>query len=288
RWGRLFISCQLAVRTQVVSPTNRTPLKPNVRVGIDLGLRSLATVSDSDGNTKVFPNPAPLRATIAERRRVGKSLSRRIPGSRGHGRAKAKLARLDRKAVHIRRESIHHLTRYLVDNYSEVKIEDLSLAAMKRSMGRRAFRRSVSDAGLGAFRPTPTYKAERVGVKVVVVDRFFPSSQIHHDCGARLTGAKLAKRLTCSTCHVEVDRDDNASLNIRDWSVISPGLVEASALFVPRPFGTGDASDDEVTHHLERARKTGSNIGHAWRGENNSWASENKVQDENLVKGASS
>ncbi|WP_338130559.1 RNA-guided endonuclease TnpB family protein [Ferrimicrobium acidiphilum] len=139
------------------------------------------------------------------------TLSRRIPGSHGHRRAKAKLVKLDRKAVYIRRESIHQLTRYLVDNYSEVKIEDLNLAAMKRSMGRRAFRRSVSDAGLGAFRPTLTYKAERVGVKVVVVNRFFPSSQIHHNCGGRLTGAKLAKRLTCDTCHVEVDRDENAS-----------------------------------------------------------------------------
>ncbi len=175
RWGRLFISCQLAIRTNVVS--NRAPSKPDVRVGVDLGLRSLATIADSDGDIKVFPNPTPLRATLTERRRVGRNLSRRIPGSRGHKRAKAKLAQLDRKAVHIRRESIHQLTRYLVDSYGEVKIEDLNIAAMSRSMGRRTFRRSVSDAGLGGFRPILTYKADRVGAKVVVVDRFFPSSQ---------------------------------------------------------------------------------------------------------------
>ena len=48
--------------------------------------------------------------------------------------------------------------------HMNVNRADLNLAAMKRSMGRRAFRRSVSDAGLGAFRPTLTYKAERVGV----------------------------------------------------------------------------------------------------------------------------
>uniref|UniRef100_UPI0023F3C6AB transposase n=1 Tax=Ferrimicrobium acidiphilum TaxID=121039 RepID=UPI0023F3C6AB len=129
--------------------------------------------------------------------------------------------------------------------------------------------------------------AERAGVKVVVVNRFFPSSQIHHNCGGRLTGAKLAKRLTCDTCHVEVDRDENASLNIRDWSVISPGLVESSALFVPRPFGTGGSSDDGMTHHLERACKTGSNTGRAWRGKNNPRRNEHEVRDENLEKGAS-
>ncbi len=75
--------------------------------------------------------------------------------------------------------------------------------------------------GLGAFRSTLTYKAKRAKVKVVVVDRYFPSSQIHHNCTGKLTGAKLAKRLTCDTCHVEVDRDENASFNIRDWSDIS-------------------------------------------------------------------
>nr|WP_298342576.1 RNA-guided endonuclease TnpB family protein [Ferrimicrobium sp.] len=250
----------------------------------DLGLRSLATIADSDGNIEVFPNPAPLRTTRTERRRVGRALSRRIPGSNGYRRAKAKLAKLDRKSVYIRRESVHQLTRYLVDNYGEVHIEDLNLAAMRQSMGRRAFRRSVSDAGLGGFRPTLTYKAKRAGVTVVVVDRFFPSSQIHHDCSGRLMGAKLTKRLTCEVCHVEVDRDDNAGLNIRDWSVTSPGLVEASALFVPRPLsGTGGSSDDGLTYHLERGCKTSSNAGRTRRGKNDSWTSEH----ENLVKGAS-
>ena len=287
RWGRLFVSCQLAVRNQVVSPTGRAPSNRDVRVGVDLGMRSLATIADANDNIELFSNPTPLRATITERRRVGRSLSRRIPGSKGYERAKTKLVKLDRKAVYIRRESIHQLTRYLVDNYSEVKIEDLDLAAMKRSMGRRAFRRSVSDAGLGAFRPTLTYKAERAGIRVSTVDRFFPSSQIHHGCGGRLTGAKLAKRLTCEQCFSEVDRDENAAMNIRDWSVISPGLVEASALSVPGPFGTGGSSDDGLTYHLERVCKTSSNAGRAWRGENNSRTSENEVRDENLVKGAS-
>ncbi|MHB1902655.1 MAG: IS607 family element RNA-guided endonuclease TnpB, partial [Ferrimicrobium sp.] len=285
RWGRLFVSCQMAARTQIVSPSGQSP--KTGKAGVDLGLRSLATVADSNGSITIFPNPVPLRETLSERRRVGRTLSRRIPGSNGHQRAKAKLARLDRRAVQIRRESIHQITRYLVDTYNEVHVEDLNIAAMKQSMGRRAFRRSVSDAGLGAFRPTLTYKAERAGVKVVVVDRFFPSSQLHHGCTGRLAGAKLAKRLTCDTCGTDVDRDENASLNIRDWSVISPGLVEASALFVPRPFGTGDSSDDGLTHHLERADKSSARAGNAWRGENDSWVSETIAQEKNLVKGAS-
>jgi len=61
-----------------------------------------------------------------------------------------------------------------VDTYGEVVTEDLDLAAMKRSMGRRTFWRAVADAGLGSLRPTLAYKAERSGVRLVVADRFFP------------------------------------------------------------------------------------------------------------------
>jgi putative transposase len=189
----------------------------------------------------------------------------------------------------MRRENVHQVTRQLVNTYGEIKIEDLNIAAMKRGMGRRSFRRSVSDAGLGAFRPILTYKAQRANVKVVVVDRYFPSSQLHHGCTGRLVGAKLAKRLTCDTCHTEVDRDDNASLNIRDWPDTSRGLVEPTALFVPGPpfGGTGDSSDDGLTRRLERADKTSIYTGDARRGKNDSRMSESDIRDENLAKGAS-
>ncbi len=225
RWGRLFVSCQLAVRNQVVSPTARTPSNRDARVGVDLGMRSPSTIADANDNMQLFSNPIPLLATLTERRRVGRSFSRRIPGSREHLRGQVKLSQLERRCVYIRRKSIHQLTRYLVDNDSDVKIGGLDLAAMKRSMRKRAFRRSVSDAGLGAFRPPLACKADRSGVKVVPVDRFFGSSQIDHGHGERFTDAKLAWRFTCVMCGTEVIRDENAAVNIRDWSVISPGLV---------------------------------------------------------------
>jgi putative transposase len=259
RWGRLFVSTQYALRMKVVSPTGRAPAKPDARAGVDLGLRRLATVADTDGNIYTVPNPAPLRATLAERRKVGRQLSRRIPGSRGHRRAKAKLARLDRRCVHLRRESVHQLTRRLVGTYGEVVIEDLDLAAMKRSMGRRAFRRSVSDTGLGALRPTLTYKAEWGRTRLSVADRFFPSSKLHHGCGGQLVGPKLVKILTCEACGVRVDRDENAAKNLRDWpDHANPGSVGASAPFDPRPpsGGTDGGSDGGLTGHRARRRKT--------------------------------
>jgi putative transposase len=179
RWGRLFVSVNYVVATSQRQQAARL----GARAGVDLGLRTLATVADTDGNIIEYQNPAPLRATLNERRRAGRQMSRRIPGSRGHQAAKAKLARMDRRTVYLRREAWHQLTTELSATYSEIVVEDLNLAAMKQSMGRRAFRRSVSDAALGMFRPMLAYKAERNGSVLTVADRWFPSSQIHHGCG---------------------------------------------------------------------------------------------------------
>jgi len=259
RWGRLFVSIQYALRTKVVSPTAASPARPDARAGVDLGLRVLATVADTDGNILVVPNPAPLRAALAERRKVGRQLSRRIPGSRGYRRAKAKLARLDRRCVHLRREATHQLTRRLVGTYGEIVIEDLDIAAMKRSMGRRAFRRSVSDAGLGAIRSALVYKAKWGRTCLIVADRFFASSKFHHGCGGALMGPKLAKHLTCEVCHTVVDRDVNAAKNIRDWpDHANPGSVGTSAPFDPGPLsgGTDGGPDGRLTDHRARRHKT--------------------------------
>ncbi|MHB8555430.1 MAG: zinc ribbon domain-containing protein, partial [Candidatus Dormibacteria bacterium] len=120
-------------------------------------------------------------------------------------------------------------------------------AAMKKSMGRRAFRRSVSDAALGRIRPQLTYKMVWRGTQPTVADRWFASSQIHHGCGCRLIAKhKLAKMLVCAVTGELVDRDVNAALNLRDWpDRASCGSVGATAPFVPGPSsdGTGGGSD---------------------------------------------
>jgi putative transposase len=211
RWGRLFVSFGCIVEQQRTAPATG-------RAGVDLGLRNLATIADTDGKIVKVPNPVPLRAALSGRRRAGRHMSRRIPGSRGHGAAKAKLAALDRRCVHLRRQASHQLTTMLAETYREVVIEDLDLAAMKRSMGRRAFRRSVSDAALGRIRPQLTYKMRSRGTTPAVAGRWFASSKIHHGCGCRLIEPrKLARLLVCAVTGELVDRDANAALDLRDW-----------------------------------------------------------------------
>ena len=87
RWGRLFVSFSCLVEAHPY----QAPTKGG-RAGVDLGMRLLATVVDDSDTITEVPNPAPLRATLTERRRVGRQMSRRIPGSIGHRAANAKLA----------------------------------------------------------------------------------------------------------------------------------------------------------------------------------------------------
>jgi putative transposase len=256
RWGRLFVSIGYALRTP---STARAVVQPTVVAGVDLGIRMLATVATIDTATGVetlteYPNPTPLTATLAARRRAGRELSRRIRGSRGQRAAKAKLSRLDRRCVHLRREAAHQLTTALAGTYGHIVIEDLDVAAMKRGMGRRAYRRAVSDAAMGLVGPMLAYKTARYGGELIVADRWFPSSQIHHGCTTpdgtpcRLVGrGRIDKLLVCPQTGEVVDRDHNAARNLRDWpDQASCGPVRATAPSVPRPttpVGTGHGAD---------------------------------------------
>ena len=256
RWGPLFVAVGYALRTPATAPP---VANPSVVAGVDLGVRTLATVATLDTLTgeqtiTEYPNPAPLKATLAARRRAGRELSRRIRGSRGHRAAKAKLTRLDRRCVHLRREAAHQLTSELAGSYGHIVIEDLDVAAMKRSMGRRAYRRAVSDAAMGAVGPMLAHKTARHGVVLTVADRWFPSSQIHHGCTTpdgtecRLIGkGRIDKLLVCPRTGTVVDRDRNAALNLRDWpDYASCGPVGTTAPSVPgptTPVGTGHGAD---------------------------------------------
>lgn len=247
RWGRLFVSFGCIVQQQ-----RPKPAMPHATVGVDLGLRKLATLVDTEGNVVEVENPAPLRATLTDRRRAGRQMNKRIIGSKGHRSAKAKLAKLDRRCVNLRKQASHQLTTDLVRTYGRIVIEDLDLAAMKRSMGRRAFRRSVSDATLGQIRPQLVYKTAWHGGELVVADRWFASSQIHQGCGCRLHFAKkLARFGICATTGELVNRDWNAGANLRDWPDTNTGVVHSSAL--PDKLGR-QASD--ASPRRARNRKT--------------------------------
>jgi putative transposase len=99
-----------------------------------------------------------------------------------------------------------------------IGIEDLNMRAMSHSLH---FGKSVGDKGWGMFTSMLAYKAQRAGKRVIKVGKFFPSSQMCHECGRlhKLTKDLSVREWTCPDCGHHHDRDENAALNIRDEAV---------------------------------------------------------------------
>ena len=126
--GRLFVSI-----TTIVAQASRIPSQPWARCGIDLGIgQEWAVIAHNDDTIERRAQPAPVGSSPAAAPPDRPTAVARVVGSRGHRQANAKLAALDRRAVNLRRESIHTLTTSLARRYGTVVIEDLDIAAMGR------------------------------------------------------------------------------------------------------------------------------------------------------------
>jgi putative transposase len=231
--GRLYISVQTIVAHQP-----RTPSQPDGRCGVDVGIgKEWAVIAHGDDHIERVAHPVPWLDVHQQRRRVARQRSRRIVGSRGHRQANAKLAALDRRAANLRSNQLHALTTGLARRYGTIVVEDLAVAAMARGMGRRAFRRTVYQAGIGKVRPTLAYKCPAAGGRLVVADRWFASSKTHHGCGGYLADLRLDQRVwVCPACRQPVDRNANAALNLRDWTgAVTDRVVQRGGVAAPVP-----------------------------------------------------
>lgn len=205
---------------------------PLASLGIDLGLRDAVVLSTGE---KVAA-PKPLKAKLARLRRYQRRYARqrdhqlrligldpskpipkgtRIPVSNRGRQTQQAIGRLHAQVADQRRAFQHQLSRRIVDTADVLALEDLNLAAMAKSMGRKAFRRSVADIGLGELCRQIEYKAAWQGRTVVRVDRFYPSSKTCGECGQIKSSLRLTDRKwICPICGAEHDRDLNAARNI--------------------------------------------------------------------------
>ena len=178
-------------------------------VGIDLGIKDLATLSDGT----VIPNPRALDARLKALRKAQQALSRKTMGSVRRGKAKEHVARLYARVSDARVDAINKATTMIAQTYSTVCIEDLNVAGMVKN---RHLARSVSDASLGEFRRQLEYKTARTGATLRVVDRWYPSSKTCSNCGTVKAKLSLSERVyQCDVCGLSIDRDLNAAINIK-------------------------------------------------------------------------
>ena len=214
RAQRWFVS----VLTEEVTPT--TNLKGNV-VGIDLGVAKLATTSDN----VVFLNPKALKKNLKKLACLQRRMAKQVKGSKNKGKTRIKVQRLHYRVGCIRQDAIHQMTTAIAKTKpSVVVIEDLAVRNMLRN---RRLARSIADAAFGEIRRQLAYKGEWTGFKLVVADRWFPSSKTCSRCGHIKVELKLSDRtFVCPVCGLVMDRDLNASINLREYynTVSSTGI----------------------------------------------------------------
>jgi len=186
------------------------PLHNYPPVGIDVGLNRLATLSDG----RQYENQRPLVHQLKKLRRLNKELARRTKDGKNWLKTKDKLSRAHYEIVCIRLDWLHKLTTEIATTSGIVAVEDLHVKGLIRN---RCLSRSFSDAAVGKLLDLLENKVAAQGRMLLKVDRFFPSSQLCHCCGARKTDLHLADRVfVCPNpdCGYIGDRDENVSRNI--------------------------------------------------------------------------
>ncbi|MDF5725723.1 MAG: RNA-guided endonuclease TnpB family protein [Rhizonema sp. PD37] len=197
---RWFISFRFEVEQQKSSS--------NSIVGVDLGVKSLATLSTGE----VILGAKSYKKYVAKFSRMQWLNRHKIIGSANWKKAQMQIARLHKKIANIRKDTLHKLTSLLAKNHGTLVIEDLNVSGM---MANHKLAKAIADMSFFEFRRQLTYKCELYGSKLVVADRWFPSSKTCSNCGTLKETLTLKERVfECNHCDFVIDRDLNAAINL--------------------------------------------------------------------------
>ncbi|MER5912787.1 IS607 family element RNA-guided endonuclease TnpB [Streptomyces sp. NPDC001982] len=265
RWerGHWFVSLQVEIERACGRPA-----RPNVAVGVDLGVKHLAVIADSRGEVGFAPNPAHLDQALTKLRRLSRVVSRRQGPNRRTGqqpsnrwrKANALRNRVHHRVANLRADALHKLTTHIAAEYGHVVVEDLNVAGMLRN---RRMARKIADAGFGEIRRQLTYKTGWNSGTLHVAGRWFPSSKTCSDCGAVKAKLPLHVRVfDCDLCPLVMDRDENAARNL---AALAAASITGTGVAGDRDAqASNDRGADQKTRTTTRSRQaTGERAGGA-------------------------
>ncbi len=209
--GKYFVSFMCEVE-QVLKPLTKKV------VGVDIGIKDVIVTSDG------FYSGSP-RYTYKYQRQLKKAqrvLSRKTKGSNSWKKQRIAVAKIHEKIANCRKDFLHKLTTYLVENYDIICIEDLNVSGM---MENRKLSKAVADIGMFELKRQLLYKANWYGKQVEVISRWYPSTKTCSNCGTIRNISLQQRTYECDCCGLVIDRDLNAAINIECAGLAQSGAV---------------------------------------------------------------
>ncbi len=203
--GRYFASFVVEVAQPIPPPSDNS-------IGIDLGLTHFAILSSGEK----IENPRLQKKMLKRIKKASRRLSKAKKDSNRRKKRKLKLAKLHAKVKDQRTDFLHKLTTRLVRENQTLAIEDLNVAGLVKN---RKLSRAISDAGWAKFKTLLAAKCDKYGRDLIIVDRYYPSSQICSCCGESGGKKELdVREWTCLYCNTVHDRDICAAENLNKWA----------------------------------------------------------------------
>ncbi len=205
---RWFVSITVDTEDTEVVDNSTHPV-----IGIDVGIRTLATCSDGTQ----YDNPRPLKRYERKLKREQRKWSRKVRKSKNWFKQKWKVESIHYRIACIRNDAHHKATTDIVNNTSAIGIETLKVTNMLKN---KKLAKALSDSALGGFLSKLKVKAAARGIPVIEADQFFASSKTCSSCGHKKEDLTLKERTYhCSQCGVSIDRDINAAINLKPTTV---------------------------------------------------------------------
>ena len=198
----------------------KKPLSAENSIGIDLGIEKFATLS----NGIAIENPHFMTKIEKRINKLQEELSRKEKGSSNYRKHILKIGKKYMKLRNEREDFQDKVSTAIAKQYDTIIIENLNVQGMQQN---HHIAKSIGDASFYNFKQKLLWKADRFGKNLVEIGRFDPSSKLCSNCGNLKKDLKLSDRIYhCDVCGVTLDRDYNASRNIRKMGLIKVGLVQ--------------------------------------------------------------
>jgi putative transposase len=205
----------------VLTEVELKPLPQNKKiVGVDLGIKTLATCSDGT----IYDNAKALKRNLNRLKFQQRKLSRKVKNSKNYEKQKLKIQKLHYRISNIRNDCLHKATSKIINDNQVIVLEDLKVSNMMKN---HKLAQSISDVSFCEFRRQIEYKAKWNNKQVIFVDKFYPSSKLCSSCDRKKENLKLSDRMYKCDCGLIIDRDLNAAKNLEKFYTDSSSGINA-------------------------------------------------------------